>query len=191
MSIQESELFKPSLSSRWLTNQAESSANMIDKMVRDELRRGDFSKKDERVRRIEELVDERVLEAERERELLLLAAMLLEGGGDTRAAYRFVGRLLAEKERLDQAFLSSLRRFRTRLALNRGDLVEARTEVALTERIVLQTLRGLGEVNETIDVEDEEQARNLTEPCTHAYSEHEVLTRDCRRLVNVEEVRIN
>lgn len=154
MSIQESELFKPSLTSRWLTNQAESSANMIDKMVREELRRGDFSKKDERVRRIEELVDERVLEAERERELLLLAAMLLEGGGDTRAAYRFVGRLLAEKERLDQAFLSSLRRFRTRLALNRGDLVEARAEVALTERIVLETLRGLGEVNETIDVED-------------------------------------
>src|SRR5688572_25417481 len=148
MSIQESELYKTSLTSRWLTNQAESSANMIHKMVREELRRGDFSRKDERVRRIEELVNEHRLETKHERELLLLAAMLLEGGGDTRGAYRFVGRLLAEKERLDQAFLSALRRFRTRLALNRGDLVEARAEVALIERIVLETLRGLGEVNE-------------------------------------------
>src|SRR5688500_7865359 len=154
MSIQESDLFKPSLTSRWLTNQAESSANMIDKMVREELRRGDFSRKDERVRRIEETVNEHVLESERERELLLLAARLLEGGGDTRAPYRLVGRLLAEKERLDHGFSSALRRFRTRLALSRGDLVEARAEVALTERIVLETLRGLGEVNETIDVED-------------------------------------
>ncbi len=154
MSIQESELYKTSLTSRWLTNQAESSANMIHKMVREELRRGDFSRKDERVRRIEELVNEHRLETKHERELLLLAAMLLEGGGDTRGAYRFVGRLLAEKERLDQAFLSALRRFRTRLALNRGDLVEARAEVALIERIVLETLRGLGEVNETIDAED-------------------------------------
>ena len=42
-----------------------------------------------------------------------------------------------------------------------------------------------------IDAEDEEQARKLTEPCTHSYAEHEVLTRDCRRLVNVEEVSIN
>lgn len=149
MFIQES-----SLNSRWLTNQAESSASMVDKMVRAELRRGDFSNKDERVRRIEELVNEHVLETKRERELLLLAAMLLEGSGDTRAAYRFVGRLSAEEERLDQAFLSSLRRFRTRLALNRGDRVEARAEVSVTERIVLETLRGLGEVNETVDLED-------------------------------------
>ena len=42
-----------------------------------------------------------------------------------------------------------------------------------------------------IDADDEEHARTLTEPCTHPYSEHEVLTRDCRRLVNVEEVSIN
>lgn len=149
MSIQES-----SLTSRWLTNQAESSASMVDKMVRAELRRGDFSNKDERVRRIEELVNEHVLETKRERELLLLAAMLVEGSGDTRSAYRFVGRLSAEEERLDHAFLSSLRRFRTRLALNRGDRVEARAEVSVTERIVLETLRGLGEVNETVDLED-------------------------------------
>lgn len=154
MSIQESELFKGASSSRWLAHQAASSANMIEKMVREELRRGDFSRMPERVGRIEELVNEHVLESGRERELLLLAAMLLEGGGETRAAYRFAGRLLSEKERLDQAFLSCLRRFRIRLALNRGDLVEARAEVSLTERVVMETLRGLGEVNETVDHED-------------------------------------
>src|SRR5215216_6018813 len=117
MSIEQSELFKTASSSRWLANQAGSSANMIEKMIREELRRGDFSKMPERIGRIEELVNEHVLESRRERELLLLAAMLLEGGGETRAAYRFAGRLLAEKERLDQAFLSRLRRFRIRLAL--------------------------------------------------------------------------
>ena len=154
MSIQASALFKTASSSRWLANQAASSANMIEKMIREELRRGDFSKMPERVGRIEELVNEHVLESGRERELLLLAAMLLEGGGETRAAYRFAGRLLAEKERLDQAFLSRLRRFRIRLALNRGDLREARAEVSLTERVVMETLRGLGEVNETVDQED-------------------------------------
>jgi len=42
-----------------------------------------------------------------------------------------------------------------------------------------------------VDADNEEQASELTENCTHGYTEHEVLTRDCRRLVNIEEVRIN
>jgi len=127
---------------------------MIEKMVREELRRGDYSKMNERVTRIEELVSEHVLETARERELLLLAALLLEGAGETRAAYRLAGKLLADKERLEHSFLSSLRRFRARLALNRGDIKEARTEVTLTERVVMETLRGLGQITETIDHED-------------------------------------
>ena len=150
----QSQFFAVSSGSRWLANQAASSASMIEKMVREELRRGDFSKMHERVSRIEELVNEHVLETARERELLLLAAVLLEGGGETRAAYRFSGKLLADKERLDHSFLSSLRRFRVRLALNRGDIKEARGEIAVTERVVMETLRGLGEITETIDHED-------------------------------------
>ena len=127
---------------------------MIERMVREELRRGDFSKMHERVARIEELVSEHVLETARERELLLLAALMLEGGGETRTAYRLAGKLLADKERLEHSFLSSLRRFRARLALNRGDIKEARAEVTLTERVVMETLRGLGQVTESIDHED-------------------------------------
>jgi two-component system response regulator PilR (NtrC family) len=150
----QSQFFEVSSRSRWLANQAASSASMIEKMVREELRRGDFSKMHERVTRIEELVNEHVLETARERELLLLAAVLLEGGGETRAAYRLSGKLLADKERLDHSFLSSLRRFRVRLALNRGDIKEARGEIALTERVVMETLRGLGEITETIDHDD-------------------------------------
>src|SRR5215213_8108499 len=146
--------FCESSSSRWLVNQASSSANMIERMVRQELRQGDFSKMPARVARIEELVGEHVLETAQERELLLLAAVFLEGGGETRAAYRLAGKLLADKERLDRSFLSSLRRFRARLALNRGDIKEARAEVTLTERVVMETLRGLGQVTETIDDED-------------------------------------
>jgi DNA-binding NtrC family response regulator len=154
MSTQSSQLFNPNQNSRWLANQAGSSAGMVDRMVREDLRRGDFSQMAARVARIEELVGEHMLEAERERELLLLAAMMLEGGGDTRSAYRISGRLLADKERLEHSFLSSLRRFRARLALNRGDVVEARAEVTLTERMVMETLRGLGQVTETIDHDD-------------------------------------
>ena len=67
MSTQQSELFEVSSGSRWLANQADSSANMIERMVREELRRGDFSKMVERVTRIEELVSEHVLETRRER----------------------------------------------------------------------------------------------------------------------------
>lgn len=154
MSTQQLQFYESTSSSRWLANQAGSSANMIERMVRQELRQGDFSKMHARVARIEELVGEHVLETAQERELLLLAAVFLEGGGDTRAAYRLAGKLLADKERLDRAFLSSLRRFRARLALNRGDIKEARAEVTLTERVVMETLRGLGQVTETIDDED-------------------------------------
>lgn len=154
MSTQSSQFFNTNQNSRWLANQAGSSAGMVDRMVREDLRRGDFSQMVARVARIEELVGEHMLEAERERELLLLAAMMLEGGGDTRSAYRISGRLLADKERLEHSFLSSLRRFRARLALNRGDVVEARAEVTLTERMVMETLRGMGQVTETIDHDD-------------------------------------
>jgi len=154
MSTQQPHVFELTSSSRWLANQASSSANMIERMVRQELRQGDFSKLRERVARIEELVGEHILETARERELLLLAAVFLEGGGETRAAYRLAGKLLADKERLAHSFLSSLRRFRARLALNRGDIKEARAEVTLTERVVMETLRGLGQVTETIDDED-------------------------------------
>ena len=154
MSTQQPQIYESTSSSRWLANQASSSANMIERMVRHELRQGDFSNMPARVARIEELVGEHVLEITQERELLLLAAVFLEGGGDTRAAYRIAGKLLAEKERLQRSFLSSLRRFRARLALNRGDVKEARAEVTLTERVVMETLRGLGQVTETIDDED-------------------------------------
>ena len=154
MSTQQSQFFKVSSGSRWLANQAASSASMIEKMIREELRRGDFSNMHERVARVEELVNEHDLETARGRDLLLLAALLLEGGGETRAAYRIAGKLLADKERLERSFLASLRRFRARLALNRGDTKEARAEITLTERVVMETARGLGEITETIDHED-------------------------------------
>ena len=150
---QRSEFFESS-GSRWLANQAASSASMIEKMVREELRQGDFSKLAARVSRIEELVGQHDLETARERGLLLLAAAFLEGAGETRAAYRLAGKLLADKERLEHSFLGSLRRFRARLALNRGDVKEARAEVTLTERVVMETLRGLGQITESIDDED-------------------------------------
>lgn len=127
---------------------------MVEAMIIDELRRGNFSQVEVRVERIEELVGEHLLETDRERKLLLLAAEMLEGAGDTRRAYQITGRLLADRERLDERFLSALRRFRARLALNAGDIERARSEVSMTERVVMETLRGLGEVEHTIDGDD-------------------------------------
>lgn len=124
---------------------------MVETMVKDELRRGDFLQVQSRVGRIEELVNEHLLETEQERSLLLLAAELLEGSGETRKAYQLTGRLLADEERLGHEFLSALRRFRARLALNAGDVASARSEVSLTDRVVMETLRGFGEVEQTVD----------------------------------------
>ena len=154
MSTHSSQVLNLSSGFRFHASQAVSSASMVETMVKDELRRGDFSEIGVRVQRIEELVNEHLLEAERERSLLLLAAELLEGAGETRKAYQLTGRLLADKERLGHSFLSALRRFRARLALNAGDIATARAEVSLTERVVMERLRGLGEVEQTIDDQD-------------------------------------
>jgi DNA-binding NtrC family response regulator len=140
--------------SRFHVSQAVSSARMVETMVKDELRRGEFGQTQSRVVRIEELVNEHLLEPEQERRLLLLAAELLEGSGETRKAYQLTGRLIADKERLGHDFLSSLRRFRARLALNAGDVGSARCEVSVTERTVMETLRGFGEIEQTVDQED-------------------------------------
>jgi DNA-binding NtrC family response regulator len=154
MSTYPSPLSNLSSGSRFHVSQAVSSARMVETMVKDELRRGDFSQIQGRVERIQELVNEHLLEPEVERSLMLLAAELLEGAGETRQAYQLTGRLLADKERLGHEFLSSLRRFRGRLALNRGDIASARSEVSVTERVVMETLRGFGEVERTVDDED-------------------------------------
>lgn len=151
MSTHPSQLLNSSSGSRFHVSQAISSARMVETMVKDELRRGDFLQVQSRVGRIEELVNEHLLETEQERSLLLLAAELLEGSGETRKAYQLTGRLLADEERLGHEFLSALRRFRARLALNAGDVASARSEVSLTDRVVMETLRGFGEVEQTVD----------------------------------------
>ena len=154
MSSHPSQLSNLSSGSRFHVSQAVSSARMVETMVKDELRRGDFSQIQGRVERIEELVNEHLLEPEQERSLLLLAAELLEGAGETRKAYQLTGRLLADKERLGHDFLSELRRFRARLALNAGAIANARSEVNVTERVVMETLQGFGQVEQTVDDED-------------------------------------
>jgi DNA-binding NtrC family response regulator len=154
MSTQSSQFLNSSGASRFHVSQAASSAGMVEAMIIDELRRGNFSQVNVRVERIEELVSENLLETECERKLLLLAAEMLEGSGETRRAYQITGKLLADRERLDESFLSALRRFRARLALNAGDIERARSEVTMTERVVMETLRGLGQVEHTIDGED-------------------------------------
>src|SRR4029077_14024020 len=154
MSAITSGLFNGSSRSQWVVNQALSSAEMVEKMVKAELRRGEFGEIDARVSRIEELVKEHLLDAEHERRLLLLAARFLDAAGETRRAYRIAGLLMSDKDRLGGAFYADLRRFRTRLALNRNDLAEARKEINLTERTVTEIPERLGQVKEQIDTND-------------------------------------
>lgn len=154
MSMYPSPLSVSSGISRFHVSQAVSSARMVETMVKDELRRGDFGETHSRVMRIEELVNEHLLEPEQERSLLLLAAELLEGSGETRKAYQLTGRLIADQQRLGHEFLNTLRRFRARLALNAGDVGSARSEVSVTERTVMETSRGFGEIEQTVDQED-------------------------------------
>jgi len=127
---------------------------MVKKMVEDDLRHGDFSNLEARVERIHELVSQHLFSPEYECALLLLAAKFLEGAGQTRRARRIVGTLLAGKDALKGKSYWDLRRFRTRLALNGGDLASARWEVDRIECDVTETSEGLGVVKEVVDRSD-------------------------------------
>lgn len=153
---------QPRQGSRWVTNQALSSATMVTKMVENDLRHGDFSNLEARVERIQELVDRHLLTPEYERSLLLLAAKFLEGAGQTRRARRIIGTLLAGKDTLRGKSYWDLRRFRTRLALNGGDLVSARWEVDRIECDITETSEGFGVVNEVVDRSDLSQVTTST-----------------------------
>lgn len=146
--------FQTRQGSRWVTNQALSSAAMVKKMVENELRHGDFSNLEARVERIQELVNRHLLEPEYERGLLLLAAKFLEGAGQTRRARRIIGTLLAGKDTLKGKSYWDFRRFRARLALNGGDLVSARWEVDRIECDITETSEGFGVVKEVVDRSD-------------------------------------
>ncbi len=138
---------------RFVVTQAESSAQMVGQMVRDEMRRGLFSHVEARVSRIEELVKQGYLTREVERELLLLAAQFLEGAGQTKRAFRFAGLLVADVDTLPKDIYVDLRRFRTRLLLNVGQVGEARAEVTSIDRLVLRSDGAFGDTKETIDAD--------------------------------------
>ena len=154
MTVLISHSFQTGQGSRWVINQALSSAAMVKQMVENDLRRGDFSNLETRVERIQELVNRHLLAPEYERGLLLLAAKLLEGAGQTRRARRIIGTLLAGKDTLRGESYWNLRRFRTRLALNGGDLASARWEVDRIECDITETSEGFGLVKEVVDRSD-------------------------------------
>jgi DNA-binding NtrC family response regulator len=154
--------FQTGQGSRWVINQALSSAAMVKQMVENDLRHGDFSNLEARVERIQELVDPHLLKPEYERGLLLLAAKFLEGAGQTRRARRIIGTLLAGKDTLRGKSYWDLRRFRTRLALNGGDLVSARREVDRIECDITETSEGFGVVKEVVDRSDLSQVTTST-----------------------------
>ena len=138
---------------RFVISQAESSAQMVSHMVRDEMRRGQFSNVEARVIRIEELVKQGLLTREVERSILLLAAHFLEGAGLTKRAFRFAGLLVADEDTLPEDIYIGLRRLRTRLLLNVGQVGEARAEVTSIDRLVVRSDGAFGETKETMDAD--------------------------------------
>src|SRR5260370_33682016 len=138
---------------RFVVTQAESSAQMVGQMVRDEMRRGLFSHVEARVSRIEELVKQGYLTREVERDVILLAAQFLEGAGHSKRAFRFAGLLVADVDTLTKDIYIDLRRLRTRLLLNVGQVGEARAEVTSIDRLVLRSDGAFGDTKETIDAD--------------------------------------
>src|SRR5260370_28500374 len=138
---------------RFVISQAESSAQMVSQMVRDEMRRALFSNVEARVSRIEELVKQGFLTREVERSLLLLAAQFLEGAGLTKRAFRFAGLLVADEDTLPEDIYIELRRFRTRLLLNVGQVGEARSEVTSIDRLEVRSDGAFGETKENMDAD--------------------------------------
>lgn len=42
-----------------------------------------------------------------------------------------------------------------------------------------------------VEAENEEIARELTQTGTYKYSEHEIINRDCRRIIDIRKTHIN
>lgn len=42
-----------------------------------------------------------------------------------------------------------------------------------------------------VEAENEEIAREMTQTGTYKYSEHEIINRDCRRIIDVRQTHIN
>src|SRR5260370_34812865 len=138
---------------KFVVKQAEGSAHQGSSMVRDEMLRGNFCEVEARVSRIEEVVRQGCISREQELNLLLLAAKFLEGAGQTKKAFRLVGRLVADSGTLPGEIYLAVGRFRTRLLLNVGQVEGARAEIACLERDVLLSEGAMGETKETVSAD--------------------------------------
>lgn len=130
---------------------------MLERIIGDDLHRGDFSEARKRLARIEEILTQQILKAPDTAPLQLLAARLADAIGDARKTDLYIGRILASEWLVRGEIKAAVDRFCVRLALNRGEIAEARHLIDRVERMV--TLIPIGQGSEHEEIIDREDAQ--------------------------------
>lgn len=136
--------------SQWHVNQAESSASMLEKLMLDDIRAGEYFAALDRAREVDELVKQHLLETSTSLKLQLLAAKLLELGVQalndeySRKVDYYVGSIFASGQLLGEVKDES-ERFRVRLWLNRGNMERARSFVDRLDKRISSIKGGIGQ----------------------------------------------
>lgn len=151
----------------WHTNQVESSAQMLERMLADALRTGETHEALEYAREVEEIVRHELLETEVSVRLMLLAARLLDAASGAendeyaRKSALFVARITAFCGSLPSAVVRyDAERFGARVQLNLGNVERARTLANRIERRV--TRLGGGARVPVVEIPDPDDEGNVS-----------------------------
>lgn len=136
--------------SQYNVNQAESSASMLEKLLLDDLRKGEHFAALDRAREVDELVKLHLLETSTSLKLQLLMVKALELGAQalndeySRKVDYYIGNIFATGQ-LPAAVKGECERFRVRIWLNRGNLEQARYFVNRLDRRISVVGTGPGQ----------------------------------------------
>lgn len=148
--------------SSWHVNQALGSVRLLERIVSEDLKRGELATARKRLARVEELVNQEILKPRELAPLQLLAARLADAAGDTRQTDLYIGRVLAADWLLTGDTRIATDRFCIRLALNRGAVTDARNIVDRLERTVTVIPTGHGGLAQEIIDEDPDKVSAAT-----------------------------
>lgn len=148
--------------SQWHVNQAQSSVRMLERMIGEDLRRGETAQARRRLHRVEEILGQQILKVQDTAPLMLLAARLAEVVCDYRKTDLYIGRVLAAEWLLRGEIKFAIDRFCVRLALNRGETADARYLVDRIERMVTLVPTGHNSQHHEIIDRDDEQVSAVT-----------------------------
>ncbi|MEJ7617070.1 MAG: hypothetical protein WKF30_08960 [Pyrinomonadaceae bacterium] len=135
---------------------------MLERIIGEDLRRGDFAEARKRLARVEDILAQQVLKVQDTAPLQLLSARLADAIGDTRKTDLYIGRILAAEWLLRGEIKFAIDRFCVRLALNRGETADARYLVDRIERMVTLISASRGSQHEEIIDKQDDQVSAAT-----------------------------